>query len=136
MVMSVPLALFARGAARRHAGFDHCADDAEIGFRLSRDDATGGGASIGAVETEADAADQVRDVVLGETRIDAAGATCGAVEAVVDAAQEQLAIDAGRVWMHVNELVNGHFGSFLLEDSMIAKAAVSGTYLVRAGYER
>jgi hypothetical protein len=113
MVMSVPLALLAGGTARRRAGLDHCADDAEIGFRLSRDDPAGGGASIGAVETEANAADQVPDVVLGETRIGAASATRGAVVAVVDAAQERLAIDAGRVWMHLDELVNGHFGSFL-----------------------
>jgi hypothetical protein len=122
VVMGVPLALVAGGTASRGAGLDHCADDAEIGLRLSDHDAAGCGASIGAVETEADAADQVPDVVLGETRIGAPCAGGGAVEAVVDAAQEQLAIDAGWVWMRIDELVNGHFGSFLLVRSMIAQA--------------
>jgi hypothetical protein len=121
--MSVPLALLAGGTARRRTGFDHCADDSEIGLRLSDHDAAGGGASIGAVETEANAADQVPNVVLGETRIGAACATGGAVEAVVDAAQERLAIDAGWVWMHSDELVDGHFGSFLFERSYRADAA-------------
>ena len=86
MVIGVPLALLAAGSARCRAGFERPADDAEIGLRLARDDAAGGVANIGAVETEANAADQVPDVVFAETRVRAADASGGAVEAVVDAA--------------------------------------------------
>lgn len=86
MVIGVPLALLAAGSARCRAGFERWADDAEIGLRLAGDDAAGGVASIGAVETEANAADQVPDVVFAETRVRAADASGGAVEAVVDAA--------------------------------------------------
>ena len=113
MVIGVPLALLAAGSARCRAGFEHWADDAEIGFRLARDDAAGGVANIGAVETEANAADQVPDVVFAETRVRAADASGGAVEAVADAAKERITIGAGRMWMRRDELLNGHFVSFL-----------------------
>src|SRR2546430_6656649 len=109
MVIGVPLALLAAGSARCRAGFEHSADDAEIGLRLARDDAAGGVANIGAVETQANAADQVPDVVFAETCVRAADASGGAVEAVADAAQKRLAIGAGRMWMRRDELLNGHF---------------------------
>src|SRR5256886_15998562 len=113
MVIGVPLALLAAGSARCRAGFEHSADDAEIGFRLARHDAAGGVANIGAVETEANAADQVPDVGFAETRVRAADASGRAVEAVADAAQERLAIGGGWIWMRRDELLNGHLVSFL-----------------------
>ena len=113
MPISVPLALLAAGSARGRASLERCADDAEIGFRLARDDAAGGVANIGAVETEANAADQVPDV-FAETRVRAADASGGAVEAVADPAQKRLAIGAGWMWMCLDELLNGHFVSSLL----------------------
>lgn len=113
--MSVALALLAGCTARQSTGLERCGDDAEIGLGLSRDDAAGGCARIGAIETEADAADQVPNVVLREARIGAACAGNGAVEAVVDAAQERLAIDAGRVWMRLDDLSSGHLVSLPIE---------------------
>ena len=95
MVIGVPLALLAASSARCRAGAERCADDAEIRLRLARDDATRGVAGIGAVETDANAADQVPDVVFAETRVRAADASGGTVEAFVDAAQKRLAIGAG-----------------------------------------
>ena len=59
MVGGVPLALLATGAAGRGAGLDRCADDAEIERGLSGHDAAGGLAGVGAVETEANAPDQL-----------------------------------------------------------------------------
>ena len=84
--MSVALALVPGSTARQSTGLERCGDDAEIGLGLSCDDAAGGCARIGAIETEADAADQVPNVVLGETRIGASRAGNGAVKAIVDAA--------------------------------------------------
>jgi hypothetical protein len=110
MPISVPLALLAAGSARGRASLERRADDAEIGFRLARDDAAGGVANISAVETEANAPDQVTDV-FAETRVRAADASGGAVEAVADAAQKRLAIGAGWMWMCLDELLNGHFVS-------------------------
>ena len=86
MVMSVPLALLAGCTARQGTGLDRRADDREIGLGLSCDDAARGRARVGAIETEANAADQVPNVVLGETRIGASRAGNGAVKAIVDAA--------------------------------------------------
>jgi hypothetical protein len=112
VVMSVALALVTGCTARQSTGLERCGDDAEIGLGLSCDDAAGGRARIGAIETEANAADQVPNVVLREARIGAACAGNGAVEAIVYATQERLAIDADRVWMRRDDLSSGHFVSF------------------------
>src|SRR5262249_4732354 len=108
VVVSVPLALVAAGTARRRASLDGRTDDAEVGLRLADDDAAGRDTGIAAVEAQADAADQVADVVLGETRVGAAGARGGAFKAVLDAAHEDLAVGAGRMWMRLDQLSNGH----------------------------
>lgn len=57
----------------------------------------------------ANAADQVSDVFLTETRIRAARAGRGTVEALVDTPQEQVAIEAGRSRMHLDHSSNCHF---------------------------
>src|SRR5262245_8022883 len=111
VVMGVPLALLAASTARRRACLDRCADDAELGLGLARDDAASRAAQIGAVETKADAADEVPDVVLAEARVGTAGAGHGALEAVVDAAYERLSIGAGRARMRLDELSNGRHQS-------------------------
>ena len=113
MVPGVPLALLAAGAAGRRTGLDRCAGDREIGFGLAGEDPARRLTGVGAVETPAYAADQVLDVVLAEAGVGAGGARGGAVEAVVDAAHERVAIGAGWVWMRLDQLLNGHFGSFL-----------------------
>jgi len=87
MVMGVPLALNSTGTARCGAGLDGRAEHAEIGLRLARHHAAGGVAEIGAVETQANAADHVSDVLFGETRVGASSARGGTVDAVVNAAK-------------------------------------------------
>jgi hypothetical protein len=113
VVIGVALTLISAGTARCSAGLDGRADDPDIGLRLTRHDAAGGGAHIRAVETEANATDHLSDVLLGQTRVGASGARGGAIDAVFDAAQQRLAIDAGWVWMRRDDLSNSHFGSFL-----------------------
>ncbi len=113
MVAGVPLALLTAGSAGGCTSLDRCAEDTGIGFCLAREDPAGRLTSVGAVETKADTADQSLDVVLAETCVGATGASGGAVEAVVDAAHERLAIRARWMWMCLDELLDGHFGSFL-----------------------
>ncbi len=113
VVMGVPLALISTCTAGCGAGLDGRADDAEIGLRLARHHAAGGVAEIGAVKTQANAADHVSDVLLGETRVGTSSARGGAVDAVFDAAKKRLAIDTGWVWMRPDELSNTHVDPFL-----------------------
>jgi hypothetical protein len=114
VVMGVPLALISAGTAGCGAGLDGRAYDAEIGLRLARHHAAGGIAQIGAVKTQANAADHVSDVLLGETRVGASGACAGTVDAVFNAAKKRLAIDAGWVWMRRDDLSNTHVDPFPL----------------------
>jgi hypothetical protein len=113
VVMGVPLAFISAGTARRHAGLDGGADDAELGLRLARHNAAGGVAQFGAVKTQTNATDHVSDVLLSETRVGARSARGRAVDAVVNAAKKRLAIDAGWVWMRRDDLSNTHVDRFL-----------------------
>src|SRR5207247_402649 len=109
MMGGVPLALLATGAAGRRAGLDRCADDAEIERGLAGHDAAGGLACVGAVEAEANAADQLLQVFLAEAGVGAAGTGSGTVDAVLDTAQERVAIKAARLWMRLDHFSNCHF---------------------------
>ena len=111
MVGGVPLTLLTTDAASRRAGFDRRADDDEIRRGLASHDASGRLARVGAVEVEPDAADQLLQVFLAEARVGAAGTGSGTVEAVLDAAQEHVAIEAARLWMQLDDLLNRHFVS-------------------------
>ena len=113
MPISVPLALLAAGSARGRTSLERCADDAEIGFRLARDNATAGVANISAVEAEANAADHLPHVVLAEIRIRAAGTGSGTVAARLDAAHEGVEIADRRSRMGLEHLSNGHLLSFV-----------------------
>jgi hypothetical protein len=111
--MGVPLALISAGTAGCGAGLGGRADDAEIGLRLARHHAAGGVTEIGAVKTQANAADHVSHVLLGERRVGASSARGGAVDAVFNAAKKRLAIDAGWVGMCRDDLSNTHVDPFL-----------------------
>ena len=71
VVGRVLLALLAAGAAGHRARLDRRAEDAEIGLGLSDEDSAGGTAGIGAVEAEANAADQLLYVRLAEVGVGA-----------------------------------------------------------------
>lgn len=108
VVSRVALALLGGGSAGSRACLYYGADDAELGLGLTRRDAAGGVAGVGAVEAEANAAGQLADVVLGEIGVGTTGTAGGAVKARVDTAQERLAIDAGLLWMQFDDLAKGH----------------------------
>ena len=109
----VPLALLATAAAGCRAGFDHDADDTQVGRGLADHDAAGRLAEVGAVEVDSDAGDQVLQVFLAEAGVGAAGAGSGTFDALLDAAQERVAIKAARLWMRVEYFSNRHFLSSL-----------------------
>ena len=62
------------------AGFDRCAGQVEIRCGQAGEDAAGGVAEVGAVEAEANAADQLLHVLLAETGVGATGARRRTVE--------------------------------------------------------
>jgi hypothetical protein len=86
VVRGMPLALITTGFARRGAGFDHCAEHAEIRRGLTYRDTGGSVAGVGAVEAEANAAHHLVHVVLREISVGTARAAGGTVEALVDTA--------------------------------------------------
>lgn len=113
MVGGVPVALFAARAAGCSTGFDHGADDTQVGRGLADHDATGRLADVGAVEVDSNAVDQLRQVFLTEAGVGAACAGSGTFDAVLDAAQERVPIKAARLWMRVEYFLNRHFLSSL-----------------------
>jgi hypothetical protein len=113
VMLGVALALRATGAACHGAAFKRRADDADIGRGLAGHDAAGGIADVGAVEAEANAADQILQVALAEVSIGAAGTDSGAVAARLDTAHEGIEIADGRLGMRLEHLSNGHLLSSL-----------------------
>jgi hypothetical protein len=94
------------------AGFDHCADDIDVGRSLAGHDTAGRIADVGAVEAEANAADQLRQAALAEVGVGATRASRGAVAARLGTADERIGISAGRLWAGLEHLSNGHFRPF------------------------
>jgi hypothetical protein len=86
VVGGVSLALLGTAAAACRAGFDHGADDTEIGRGLADPNAAGRLAEVGAVEVDSNAVNQLRQVFLTEAGIGAASAGSGTFDAVLDAA--------------------------------------------------
>jgi hypothetical protein len=125
MVGGVPLTLLATGAAGQRASFDRCDDDAEIGRGLAGHDATGCLAHIGAIEVEANAADQLLHVAFAETGVGAARARSGTVETLVDTTQERVEIKAGRLWMRLDDFSNRHVLSSSFERRWTAFDGIS-----------
>jgi hypothetical protein len=95
----VPVAFLGTGKAGRCTGINRCAEESEIWRGLPRHDAASGVAGVGAIEVEANAADQLLQIVLAQTGVGAGGAAGGAVEALLDTAQERLAIEVRWLWV-------------------------------------
>ena len=91
--LSVSLALVAAASARLRASFEQPPGHLRIGAHLPRKGATRRLADIGAVEVEPDAARQLLDLVLAETRVCARGTRLRTVEAGVDTAGERGSIE-------------------------------------------
>ena len=108
VVGRVLLALVGAGAAGYRARFDRRAEDAEIGLGLPAEDSAGGTAGIGAVEAEANAADQLLYVRLAEVGVGAACARSRAVDALVDTAQKQVAVGGDGARVRLEHFVNRH----------------------------
>jgi hypothetical protein len=117
VVGGVLLALVTARSAGHCAGFDHGAEKAEIRLGLPDQDATGGVADVGAVQAEANAAELVVYVRLGEVGVGVARARRRAVDAVLDAAHQQVAIESDRTWVCLEHVSNCHLLSFLFERS-------------------
>jgi hypothetical protein len=104
----MPLAFITTSLAGRRAGLDHCPEDAKIRRGLTDRDPGGGAAGVGAVEAEANAAHHLVHVVLREIGVGATRAAGGAAEALFDTAQERVVIDACRLWMCLDYVLNRH----------------------------
>src|SRR2546425_9333621 len=126
VVCGVAIALLGAGEAGHRTGFDDRPDEAEIGRGLPRDDPASYLACVGAVEVEPDAAAELREVALAETRICAGGTAGGAIETLLDAAQEHVAIQVARMWMQVDDLLNGH-GLLTLRGHRCSRHFLDGT---------
>jgi hypothetical protein len=108
VVVRVLLALVGAGAAGHRARLDGRAEDAEIGLGLPEEDSACGSACVGAVEAEADAADQLLYVRLAEIGVGAARARSRAVDALVNTAQKQVAVEGDGARVRLQHLLNRH----------------------------
>ena len=112
-MLGVALALRTTGAACNQAAFKRCANHADGGRGLAGHDAAGGIADVGAVEAEANAADQILHAALAEVSVGAAGTGGRAVAARLDTAHERIEIADRRCGMRLEHLSNGHLLSSL-----------------------
>jgi hypothetical protein len=113
VVGGVPVALRGTGKAGDGTGFDHCANKTQIRRGLADHDAGARLAGVGAVEAETDAAHHLFHVVLGEVGVGTSRTAGGTIEALGDTAQERVTIEAGRLWMRLNDLLEGHVPPFV-----------------------
>ena len=114
VMLGVALALRTTGAACHQAAFERCANHADVGRGLAGHDAAGVIADVRAVETEANAADQILHAGLAEVSVGAAGTGSGAVAARLDTAHERTEIADRRCGMRLEHLSNDHLLSSLL----------------------
>jgi hypothetical protein len=104
----VTLAFVATDTAGRRTRFDRGSKYADVGGSLARRDAAGCRAEVAAVETEANAADQVLYAGFGQVRVGTARATVSTVRALGDTPNEHRSVKAGRLWVRLDDLSNGH----------------------------
>ena len=108
MVTGMPVALVGAQAAEVGAGLQHLHHQRRGGGGPPRQDRTGGGAGVGAIEIEADAAGELRRAVLGEAGIGARHADLSAIEAGFNALGEGIIDDAGCLGMAGQHLAHAH----------------------------
>lgn len=102
------LALLCTHATRSRTSFDDRAEHGAVGCGLPCYDAGGRATYVGAVETQAYAADELLHVRLGEGRVGAARAARTAVQALGDAADEDVEVDAARPGMRLHHVSKSH----------------------------
>src|SRR6185437_12934970 len=90
------------------AGFDHRAEDAEIRRGLTCHDTSGSVADVGAIEAKTNAVNHLANVVLRQIGVGTTRAAGSTVQALLDTANEHLAIDADRLWMCLDHVLNCH----------------------------
>jgi hypothetical protein len=108
MVGRVTLALVAASTADHDACLDRRAYDAQVGLGLPGHDSAHRIADIGAVEVEPDAPNQLRHARLPEAGVGAARAGGGTAEALVDTTKDEIAVEADRPWMPLDDVSNRH----------------------------
>jgi len=106
MVGRMPVTLLRADAARLSASFDHRPCEFWLELGLPAEDVSGGGAHVGAVQTQTDAADHRRNVVLGEVGVCVGGAALGAVEAGLDAHNQRAGLDRRSLRMRRQQLLS------------------------------
>lgn len=95
VLLSVPVALLGADEASRPARFELTADEARVGLGLAREDAPGGGADVGTVEVEPDAAAEHPHLLFCEAGIGAGDAALLAFEAGVDTGDQRVEVADG-----------------------------------------
>jgi hypothetical protein len=108
MVGRVLLALLTARLAGRCAGLNRRTENVEIRLGLPDEDAAGGVADVGAVQTEANATKLLSYVRLGEVGVGVARARRRAVAAVLDAAHQQVTIEKVGPWVSLENVSNRH----------------------------
>jgi hypothetical protein len=104
----VEVALGCTDAAGRRTGFDHCPHEAKIRRGLPGHDAAGGVARVGAVEAQSNDAYHLLDIGFAEAGVGTGRTAGGTVETLLYTAHESVAIDSGRLWMQLDDLLKGH----------------------------
>ncbi len=66
MFLGMSLAFVGAGPAKLGAGLDHAPDQSRAGMSVTRENRTGGGAGVGAVEVEADTMAEPRNSLFGQ----------------------------------------------------------------------
>lgn len=95
-----------------HTRLQRRADDGDVERRLTRHDAAGGVAQVGAVKAQAKAADRLVHVALTQVGVGAARTHDGAVDTRLDTADQRIEIAEERLRMRAEHLSNRHGLSF------------------------
>ncbi len=109
----MPLALITTRSAGGRAGFDHCPEDVQVRLGLTDRDPGGGVAGVGAVEAEANAAHHLVHVGFGEIGVGTTRAAGATFAALFDTAEEGAVVNARRLWMCLDDVLNRHMLSSL-----------------------
>jgi hypothetical protein len=108
VVRRVALALVGTRTARGEARLQRVELRWRMGIALAAEDANGGSACVRAVEAEADAADKVTDVVLGDARVGTYRAARLADAALVQDSRENGDVSDQRPRMGLEDVFDAH----------------------------
>jgi len=108
VVGGVPVALLGARDACRRAGLDRRADEADVGLALPGCDARGRFTDVRAVETDANHADQLRQVALAQAGVGAGGAAGTAIQTLLGTPKESVSKIAARQRVQLHDLPKSH----------------------------